>query len=45
MVTVWFLNKIKDWDIPRQTLKEMNKSFIDDVRANIDEVKRYIDRD
>lgn len=44
-IMIWFLNKLSNWDVPRQTLKEMNKSFVEDMKENIDEVRRMINKD
>lgn len=45
IIMLWFLNKLLNWDTPRQTLKEMNKSFVSDLKENISEVKKIINRD
>jgi hypothetical protein len=45
IVMLWFLNRLLNWDVPRQTLKEMNKSLVKEMKDNINEVKKIINRD
>lgn len=45
VVMLWFLNKLGNWNIPKQSLKEINRSLVDDLKENISEVKKIINKD
>ena len=44
-LAAWFLNKLHTWDEPKQSLKEINQEFVNDLRQNINEIKDSIKRD
>lgn len=44
-LAAWFLNKLKHWDEEKQTLKEINQEFVNDLRQNINEIKNNINRE
>lgn len=45
LIMLWFLNKLVNWDTPKQTLKEMNKGFVQDIKDGLSNVKKMIDKD
>lgn len=45
LLAAWFLNKLKQWNTPRQSIKEINQEFIDNIRQNINDFKDTINRD
>ncbi len=36
----WFLTKLKNWQTPDRSLSELNKDIIEDLRRNIDDIKK-----
>lgn len=44
-LAAWFLNKLQNWDEPKQNLKEINQEFMSDLRQNINDIKNTINRD
>ena len=44
-LAAWFLNKLKNWDEPTQSLKEINQEFVSDLRQNINDIKNSLNRD
>ena len=44
-LAAWFLNKLKHWDDPELSLKEINQEFMSDLRQNIKNIKNTINRD
>ena len=44
-LAAWFLNKLKNWDEPTQSLKEINQEFVSDLRQNINDIKNSLKRD
>lgn len=45
ILAAWFLNKLKNWDKPTQSLKEINQEFVKDLRQNINEIRNTLNRD
>lgn len=45
ILAAWFLNKLKTWDEPTQSLKEINQEFVKDLRQNINDIKNTLNRD
>ena len=44
-LSIWFLEKLKNWNVPTQSLKEINQEFMDNLHQNINEIKEKMDRD
>lgn len=44
-LAAWFLDKLKNWNTPKQNLKEINQEFVKDLRQNIYNIKNKINRD
>lgn len=42
VLTIWFLSRIKNWQDPDQSLREINKDVINDIKENIDDIKQII---
>ncbi len=45
ILAAWFLERLKNWNEPKQNLKEINQEFMDDLRQNINEIKNKINRE
>lgn len=42
ILTAWFLSRIKNWQDPDKTLMELNRDVINDIKDNIDDIKKII---
>ena len=42
LLTLWFIGKIKNWQEPTKTLKEINQDFIQEVKENVEDIKKII---
>lgn len=45
IMSVWFISKIKNWQEERQSFKEINHSFIQEVKENVDDLKKHLKKD
>lgn len=45
IISIWFISKIKNWQEERQSFKEINHSFIQDVKENVDDIKKHLKKD
>lgn len=45
LLTVWFINKLYNWETGHQTLKEINQEVIQDIKNNVSEITKKIDKD
>lgn len=45
IISVWFINRIKNWQEEPQTLKELNHNFIRDIKDNVEDVKKQIKKE
>lgn len=45
IIGVWFLSKLKNWQTPNKTIKELNRDFMEDIKNNIEDIKSNISKD
>lgn len=45
IIGVWFLSKLKNWQTPNKTFKELNRDFMEDIKNNIEDIKSNIGKD
>lgn len=41
-ITLWFMNKLHNWQDQPQSLKEINQEVIQDIKDNVDNIKKII---
>ena len=41
-ITLWFMSKLNNWQTQGQTLKEINQEVIQDIKDNINDIKKII---
>lgn len=39
VVSAWFLTRLRDWQNPTPTIKELNKNLVEDIKQNIEDIK------
>lgn len=42
VLTIWFLSRLKNWQEPNKTLKEINTDVINDLKENVEDIKKII---
>ena len=42
LVTLWFMNKLNNWQEPQQSLKDINHEVIQDIKDNVENIKKII---
>lgn len=45
VLTLWFSNKIKNWQEETVSLKEINTNFIRDIKENVSDIKQHLNQD
>lgn len=45
IISIWFISKIKNWHEERQSFKDINHSFIQEVKENVDDLKKHLKKD
>lgn len=45
VIGIWFLSKLKNWQTPNKTIRELNRDFMEDIRQNIEDLKNNIGKD
>lgn len=41
---IWFLYRMQEWEYYGKSLKEINQDAVDGIKENIDEIKKYINK-
>ena len=42
LVTLWFMSKLNNWQEPQQSLKDINREVIRDIKDNVEDIKKII---
>lgn len=45
IISIWFISKIKNWQEEKLSFKEINHSFIQEVKENVDDIKKHLKKD
>lgn len=45
IITLWYLNKIKNWQTPDKTLREINQDVVNNLKSNFISIKDNISKD
>lgn len=42
LVALWFMSKLNNWQEPQQSLKDINREVIRDIKDNVEDIKKII---
>lgn len=42
LITLWFMSKLNNWQNPEQSLKDINREIIRDIKDNVEDIKKVI---
>lgn len=45
IITVWYISKIKNWQIGNKTIRELNNDLMNNIKNNISNIKEQINKD
>lgn len=45
ILVIWFLNHLRSWQIPERSFSEINKEVVNDIKSNVEDFKKNIDKD
>lgn len=45
LITIWYLSKLKNWQHPSKTIRELNQDLMTDIKSNLTEIKDKFNKD
>lgn len=45
IITFWYLSRLKNWQTPNKSIKQLNQDFVGDIKKGIDNIKDQVGKD
>ena len=45
ILTFWFLNHLRNWQVAERSLGEINREVVKDLKENVEDIKKNLDKD